>query len=115
MNPCDHCKIRTGCDWLSEMCRMTPRQVAKRLDLIANPPEPVIEKIIREPKVRKKVQVAYEKRKDYHRQRYQKDREKLLAYAKQRQRERSLANYHANKLPPRAERRAATIMQLEAK
>lgn len=35
MTPCDRCKIRKGCDWLSEMCRLTPGQVVTmRPDLI---------------------------------------------------------------------------------
>jgi len=32
---CDVCPIRTGCDWLSEMCRLSPREVVgERPDLI---------------------------------------------------------------------------------
>jgi hypothetical protein len=33
--PCDNCPIRTGCDYLSECCRLTPAQVvALRPDLL---------------------------------------------------------------------------------
>lgn len=33
---CDACPIRKGCDWLSEMCRLSPREVARlRPDLIS--------------------------------------------------------------------------------
>lgn len=33
--PCDTCPIRTGCDWLSELCRLTPAEVARlRPDLL---------------------------------------------------------------------------------
>ena len=32
---CDRCAIRTSCDWLSEICRLTPAEVvALRPDLI---------------------------------------------------------------------------------
>ncbi len=36
MDKCSHCPIRTGCDWLSEMCRLTPREVAQRPHLTLN-------------------------------------------------------------------------------
>lgn len=36
MTPCDRCKIRVGCDFLSEMCQLTPRQISRfRPDLIS--------------------------------------------------------------------------------
>lgn len=35
MSVCDTCPIRSGCDWLSEMCRLTAREVVRqRPDLI---------------------------------------------------------------------------------
>lgn len=37
MSPCDYCELRYGCDWLSELCVLTPRQVVTlRSDLILN-------------------------------------------------------------------------------
>jgi hypothetical protein len=33
--PCDNCPIRKGCDWLSEMCQLSARQLIKqRPDLV---------------------------------------------------------------------------------
>jgi len=37
MDNCSLCKIRIGCDILSEMCRLTPREIViHRSDLIGN-------------------------------------------------------------------------------
>lgn len=33
-DPCAHCPIRLNCDWLSEMCRLTAREVIARPELI---------------------------------------------------------------------------------
>ena len=36
MDQCEICPIRQGCDWLSEVCRLSPRQlIRQRPDLIS--------------------------------------------------------------------------------
>lgn len=42
-NKCDLCPIRSGCDWLSEMCRLTPREVAKTVPGVLDT-KPITEK-----------------------------------------------------------------------
>lgn len=85
MTPCDFCPIRIGCDYLSGLCRLSPREIVTlRPDIIGQVKivKPRIRRLTAAQKARRR-----ERRRSYFAQRYQANRDEMLAAAKANQRE----------------------------